>query len=70
MFAVPRFVIKGGQFLVEDFEIRNVVHGKTLTTKREFDSAAQPEIEKWFSDQYSVASESYGIEEGEFTRTN
>jgi formylmethanofuran dehydrogenase subunit A len=70
MFAVPRFVIKGGQFLVEDYEIRKVVHGKTLTTKREFDSAAQPEIEKWFSDQYSVASESYGIEEGEFTRTN
>ena len=70
MFAVPRFVIKGGQFLVEDYEIRKVVHGKTLTTKREFDSAAQPEIEKWFSDQYSIASESYGIEEGEFTRTN
>ncbi len=69
MFAVPRYVIKSGQILVEDFEIRNVVHGKTLSTKRDFDPAAQPEIEQWFSDQYSVSTESYGIAEGEFTRT-
>jgi formylmethanofuran dehydrogenase subunit A len=69
MFAVPRYVIKSGQILVEDFEIRNVVHGKTLATKRDFDPAAQPEIEQWFSDQYSVSTESYGIAEGDFTRT-
>ena len=66
MFAVPRYVIKSGQILVEDFEIRNVVHGKTLTTHREFDVAAQGEIEAWFSQQYSVAPESYGVEKGEF----
>ena len=68
MFSVPRYVIKDGQIAVEDFEIRNVVHGKTLMTHRDFDNDAKVEIEKWFSQQYSVATESYGIETGEFSR--
>ena len=68
MFAVPRYVFKGGQVLVEDFEIRNVVHGKTLFTQKDFDIDAQLEIEDWFSRQYSVASDSFGVATGDFER--
>ena len=68
MFSVPRYVIKDGQIAVSDFEIRNVIHGKTLMTHRDFDNEAKAHIEQWFSEQYSVATESYGIEPGEFER--
>lgn len=68
MFAVPRYVIKGGEIVVEDFEIRNVVAGRTLATSRSFDVDAQLNIEKWFSEQYSIGTESYGIGANEFER--
>ena len=70
MFSVPKHVIKAGQIVVEDFEIRQVVHGTTLMTERDFDRDSEAEIEKWFSDQYSVATTSYGIRKGEFTGAN
>ena len=68
MFSVPRYVIKDGQIVVEDFEIRNVVHGRTLMTSREFDDASLSQIEEWFSNQYSVAIESFGFSTGDFQR--
>jgi formylmethanofuran dehydrogenase subunit A len=68
MFSVPRYVFKDGKMVVDDFEIRNVVHGRTLATLRDFDGGAQGEIERWFSEQYSVATESYGVQGNEFER--
>ena len=68
MFSVPRFVIKNGETVVDDYEIRNVVEGRTLATSRDYDKDAQANIEAWFSQQYSIASESYGLADGEFQR--
>ncbi len=68
MFSVPRYVFKDGNLVVEDFEIRNAVSGRTLSTDRDFDVEQSQRIESWFSDEYSIASESYGIGQDEFHR--
>jgi len=68
MFAVPRYVIKSGKLIVEDHEIREIVDGRTLSTKREFDLSHQSGIEGWFDDHYSLAARNYGIKDGEFAR--
>jgi len=68
MFAVPRFVIKGGDLVVEDHELRQVVSGKTLTATAKQDIDRVPMIEQWISDHYSLNANHYGISDGEFER--
>jgi formylmethanofuran dehydrogenase subunit A len=68
MFSVPRYVIKSGVVVVEDHEIRDIVHGRTLSTRRDYDPSQRANIESWFADHYSLAPENYGIGEGEFER--
>jgi len=68
MFAVPRYVFKDGHSVVEDFEIRSVVHGRTFCARRNYDPGAQQRIESWFGEQYSIAPESFGVGEQEIAR--
>lgn len=68
MFSVPRYVIKGGQLVVEDHELRHVVTGKTLTANVDQDIDRVPVIERWLEQNYSLGPQHYGIGEGEFDR--
>ena len=68
MFSVPRYVIKGGQMVVEDHELREVVMGKTLTVAAHLDRDRIPMIEQWINDNYSLSADHYGISDGEFER--
>ena len=68
MFALPRMVIKAGQILVDDTEIRQTVSGKTLVAGPAYDRQRDVEIEAWFNTHYSLNVTHYGIAAGEHPR--
>jgi len=61
-FASPRVVIKSGQVIVEDGEIRRDTRGQTLYVEAPWDAAILPAIEKWFSDFYTIQLENYPVD--------
>jgi formylmethanofuran dehydrogenase subunit A len=64
MFALPRYVIKAGQIIVEDGEIRTPVDGKTLYVAPEYDPSIEGELQEWFQRYYSVQLRNYPVAEG------
>jgi formylmethanofuran dehydrogenase subunit A len=68
MFELPWMVIKAGQILVEDTEIRQTVSGKTLVANPKYDTNRDAQIETWFNDHYSLNANHYGIAAGEYER--
>ncbi len=63
MFALPRFVIKAGQVLVEEGEIRRQHFGKTLQVAPVFDLGIEPKIAAWFEDHYSLRFQNYPVDD-------
>ena len=61
MFAWPTYVIKAGELIVEDGEFRQQVNGKTRSTVAEYNSGDDGKIERWFDDNYSISSRSFGV---------
>ncbi len=61
MFQCPRYVIKAGQVLVEEGEIRQVHDGKTLHVKPEYDCDVETEIRDWFEQYYSIRFRNYPV---------
>ncbi len=65
MFSLPRMVIKGGEVLVEDGEIRAGVVGHTLHTSVAFDKEALADLPAWFNDRYSIEFANFAMGAGE-----
>ena len=63
MFALPRVVIKGGRVLVEQGEIREELHGKTLHVAPEYDRGVEADIRDWFEDSYSIRWRNYPVDD-------
>jgi formylmethanofuran dehydrogenase subunit A len=63
MFELPRFVLKGGEVVVEQGEIRQDLSGKTLHTSPPFDEGALPDIKKWFESYYTIQFANYPVDE-------
>jgi formylmethanofuran dehydrogenase subunit A len=61
MFQVPRYVIKSGQVLVEDCELRETCDGKTLHVAPEFDDSIQADIAEWFEQFYTIRFRNYPV---------
>ncbi len=61
MFELPRYVIKSGQILVEDGELRETVDGKTLYVAPEYDRGIETDIAQWFEKYYSVQFRNYPV---------
>ncbi len=61
-FASPRVVIKGGEVIVEDGQIRRDARGQTLYVEPPWDPALLPAIEKWFDDYYTIQFENYPVD--------
>lgn len=61
MFELPYLVIKAGQILVEDTEIRQTVAGKTIVASPRYDRQRDREIESWFNRHYSLNVANYGV---------
>jgi formylmethanofuran dehydrogenase subunit A len=63
MFGSPRYVIKDGQPVVEDGELRAAGPGRLLRVGAEYDQSIEPTLEKLFEDRYSVQFASYPVHE-------
>jgi formylmethanofuran dehydrogenase subunit A len=61
MFELPRVVIKAGQVMVEQGEIREPVQGKTLHVSPAYDPGIEPDIAAWFEKYYSVRFRNYPV---------
>jgi formylmethanofuran dehydrogenase subunit A len=63
MFQTPRYVIKRGEVIVEDGEIRKEALGRTLHVQPAFDQDVLPDIKKWFEANYTIMFANYPVGE-------
>jgi len=63
MFAFPRLVIKSGEVIVDNAEIRKSWSGRCLHVKPEFDTAAIPDIREWFESFYTIQFANYPVDD-------
>ncbi|MEX0702444.1 MAG: formylmethanofuran dehydrogenase subunit A [Planctomycetales bacterium] len=63
MFELPRYVIKGGEIVVEDGEIRQDRPGRTLHVAPGYDEGAVPDIQEWFEKYYTIQFRNYPVDE-------
>ena len=61
MFATPRYVIKGGEVVVEEGELRLVDDGVLLSSRAAFDPEVSRVLEPLFGNRYTVAFEHYPV---------
>lgn len=61
MFELPRIVIKAGEVIVENGEVRAAPEGKTLTVTANHDAEPIADLPKFFEQHYSLPMEDYGV---------
>jgi formylmethanofuran dehydrogenase subunit A len=61
MFATPRFVIKGGEVVVEEGHLRRAPAGQRLRVQPEFDAAVERGLKDYFDRYGTVSFENYPI---------
>lgn len=61
MFAYPRYVIKGGEIVIEEGELRRSVEGSTTTVRPRFDESIARELATVFPRRYAMALENYPV---------
>jgi len=62
MFSTPRYVIKEGNVLVEDGEIRQETYGKTLFVSPKYDPDVEKDIREYFKKYYTIEFENYPVQ--------
>jgi formylmethanofuran dehydrogenase subunit A len=63
MFELPRWVLKGGELVVEQGEIRRELFGRTLHVAPGYDEGVLPDIRKWFEANYTIQLANYPVDE-------
>ena len=61
MFELPRFVVKAGEVVVEQGELRRTPFGPALVTRPEYDPGVLPHVRAWFEGEYTLAFENYAV---------
>ena len=61
MFATPRYVIKGGEVVVEDGELRRVDAGVLVSSRAGFDPDVDRVLEPLFGERYTMSFEHYPV---------
>ncbi|HWA99984.1 MAG TPA: hypothetical protein VG713_15905, partial [Pirellulales bacterium] len=62
MFELPRYVIKSGEVLVEQGEIRATPTGGTLHVTPEYDRDVETDIAEWFNKYYTIGFANYPVQ--------
>jgi formylmethanofuran dehydrogenase subunit A len=62
MFRYPRYVIKGGEIVVEEGDIRQRMIGREFISKPHFDPAVEDYLKPVFQEQYTMSFENYPVE--------
>lgn len=63
MFELPRYVIRAGEVVVEDGEIRSTPNGRLLHVAPSFDETVVPHIRDWFERSYTIQFDNYAVGE-------
>jgi formylmethanofuran dehydrogenase subunit A len=61
MFATPRYVIKAGELVVQDGELRRVEDGLLLASRAAFDAEVSRVLEPLFAEHYTVEFANYPV---------
>jgi formylmethanofuran dehydrogenase subunit A len=62
MFAYPRYVIKGGEVVIEEGEIRKTVQGKGIVVHPTYDPTVEDFIRPLFQQYYTMSFDNYPVE--------
>lgn len=62
MFAYPRYVIKGGEVVIEEGEVRKTVEGKGILTRPAYDPKVEEFIRPLFQQHYTMSFDNYPVE--------
>jgi formylmethanofuran dehydrogenase subunit A len=63
MFEMPRYVLKDGEMIVEQGELREPAMGKTLHVSPSYDQGVEPDIARWFEKYNSIRFRNYPVSE-------
>ena len=63
MFAYPRYVIKGGDVIVEEGELRKSIEGRQFAVKPRYDPAIEDFLRPLFQQYYTMSFENYPVTE-------
>jgi formylmethanofuran dehydrogenase subunit A len=61
MFELPRMVLKAGEVIVENGEVRKDVTGATLHVAPGYDEGVVPDIKAWFEQFYTIQFANYPV---------
>jgi formylmethanofuran dehydrogenase subunit A len=62
MFAYPRYVIKGGELVIEEGELRNAVEGRGFAVRPHYDEKVEEFLRPVFQQQYTMSFDNYPVE--------
>jgi formylmethanofuran dehydrogenase subunit A len=62
MFRYPRYVIKAGEIVVEEGDIRKVVEGREFISRPTYDEAIEDYLRPLFQQYYTVSFDNYPVE--------
>jgi formylmethanofuran dehydrogenase subunit A len=65
MFALPRYLIKGGEIVLDDTELRATPAGRTRSVTPPFDPGIVPELEAWFARDSSIQFANFAVAESD-----
>ena len=65
MFALPYLVMRGGEIVLEDGEIRNMTPTSTLYVSRAYDHAAIGDVHDWVRDELCISPANFPIQDRE-----
>jgi formylmethanofuran dehydrogenase subunit A len=65
MFSLPRYLIKAGEVVLDDGELRLRPEGRTLHVAPERDPSVDPEIAGWFERSSTIAFANYPVRDEE-----
>ncbi len=63
MFAAPRYVIKDGGLVIEDYELRASPEGRTLQVAPAYDRGIEQVLEPFFEEFYTVRFANYPVDD-------
>jgi formylmethanofuran dehydrogenase subunit A len=74
MFNAARYVIKSGEFFIDNHEFCDDIQGRTLHVAPDYDKAIENKIRPFFEDYYTIQFDNYAVDDsyvhdGEFIPT-
>jgi formylmethanofuran dehydrogenase subunit A len=62
MFRYPRYVIKAGEIVVEEGDIKNMNEGREFIVKPSFDDKIEDYLRPLFQQHYTMSFDNYPVE--------